>query len=85
MDNDTIQDLKQFIAAMFSQERTSLRADIRADTREDLHVLDTNLSSKIDDMSAAIAAVFELNNEDVDGRLQNHEKRITRLEPMPAL
>jgi hypothetical protein len=91
MNHDTTQDLRQFIAAMFSQERANLRDDLfvefRVAVREDINSainrLDINLSHKIDDMSAAVAAAIEVSNDDTEERLKSHANRITRLKTNP--
>ena len=46
MNDDTIQDLKQFIATIVSQEVSDIRTDIAK--------LDEKLSTKIDDLSASV-------------------------------
>ena len=87
MDEATIQDFKQFFAAIFSQEReslyTDLRRDLRADIREDLKVLEDKIDTvdrKIDTISACIAEAMDDSNDEVNIQLKKHHFRITRLE-----
>ena len=80
MNDDALQDLKQFITTTVSQQTTSLRQDIREDIQTEINKLDEKLSAKIDDLSASVAEAMEKSNEDTDSQLQNHENRITKLE-----
>ena len=51
MDDDQIQDLKQFIATSVHQEVSDLRVDMSG-IKEDIKHLDIKLTTKIDDLSA---------------------------------
>jgi len=79
MNDDTIQDLKQFIAATVVQQTTDLQNDISG-IRSDIKILDSKLSSKIDDLSHSVASALDTTDEVADIQLKNHEKRIVRLE-----
>jgi len=75
MTDDTISDLKQFIAATVSHEVSSLKdniaeLDIRLSSKID------NLSNRIDDIDAKLGTVNEATGEHID----DHEQRITKLE-----
>lgn len=72
MNDDTINDLKQFIAATVSQQVSDVRADIQR--------LDDKLTGKIDDMSASVAEALEATNESYAKQFDDHEQRISRLE-----
>jgi hypothetical protein len=76
MDDTTLQDLKQFIAATVSQQLAGLRSDVRRYIKE----LDSKLSAKIDGLSQSIADALENSHEATDGQLEDHEQRITKLE-----
>jgi hypothetical protein len=84
MQDNVIQDLKQFIAATVSQQASGLRDDIRADVRDDIRdaidKLDKKLSQKIDDLSISIGETIDASNEPTESQLKNYEKRITKLE-----
>jgi hypothetical protein len=85
MNDDTIQDLKQFIAATISQQKADLatKEDI-AKLEDKISNLDISLSSKIDDLSNSVAEAPEVSNEDTDEQLKNHNLRITKLEQKTA-
>jgi hypothetical protein len=72
MNDDTIADLKQFIAATVSQEVA------RVNSRMDK--LEQNLNNKIDDLGAGIGDAIEELTAHVETRLDNHETRISKLE-----
>lgn len=72
MDDITLQDLKQFIAATVTQQVSDVRLDIKG--------LDDKLSSKIDNISNSVAEVMEVANDDIDSQLKDHEQRLTQLE-----
>lgn len=67
MDDDTIQDLKQFIAATVSQQTSEVV--IRLDKVE----------QKIDDLSQSVSEAIENTNEATDSQLKDHEQRIGKL------
>ncbi len=72
MNEDIIQDLKQFITATIMQQTSDLRTEIVN--------LDSKLSNKIDDLSASVGDAIESVNESTDAQLKDHEVRIARLE-----
>lgn len=86
MNEDTIQDLKQFTAATVSQHVSELQAQVaglhsdNAGIRTDISNLDNKLSKKIDDLSGAVAEAMENSNQAVGDQLDDHERRITQLE-----
>lgn len=84
MNDDAIQDLKQFIAATVSQQVSSVSDDIISSVRDDINKLDSKLTAKIDDLSLSVAEALENTNEASAAILQNHEQRITTLEKKTA-
>ena len=86
MNDDTIQDLKQFITATISQETADIKTDIRGiktdvkGIKTDIKELDEKLSAKIDDLSSSVAEAIENTNEASHTQLNDHDKRILRLE-----
>lgn len=83
MDEDIIQDFKQFIAATVTQQTSDIRGDI-SDVRQDIKKLDTKLSAKIDDLSQSVGQAMIDTDEATDAQLKNHERRITKLEQKVA-
>lgn len=96
MDEDTITDLKQFITATVSQQTIELersldkkldeKLDQKLDEKldEKLGAVERRITKKIDDLSAAVAEAMEANTTATDERLDNHEKRLVRLEHKTA-
>lgn len=76
MNDDIIQDLKQFIATTVSQQTSDLR--------EDMQKMESRLTNGITDLSVSIGETIEASHEPIESQLQNHEKRITKLEKQPA-
>jgi uncharacterized coiled-coil protein SlyX len=72
MNDDTIQDLKQFIAATVSQQTSDIRTEIKQ--------LDEKLSNKIDDLSNSVGEALDKSNEAAELQLNDHEQRIIKLE-----
>lgn len=68
MNDDQLDDLKQFITSTVSQQTTYLR--------EDIVKLDTKLTRMIGDFDAKADAILNAVGE----RLDDHEVRITKLE-----
>ena len=97
MDEDTIADLKQFIATTVSQQTSDLHGDIKG-VKEDIKKLDDKLSDRIDKLSDKIDDVnikldtiantvgerFEDSTAKTTTKLDDHEVRITKLEHKPA-
>jgi len=71
-DDDTIQDLKQFIAVTVTQATSHLA------TKED--IIDTKIDNRADEIMAAIGETMVQTNEEVDSQLDDHSKRLTKLE-----
>lgn len=95
MNADTADDLKQFIAALISQQHASLREEIHEDLRKDLVGLrgelqqalqetEDRLGQRIDDLAASVAAAMDSSNEDIDARFNDHDRRLTALEQKTA-
>ncbi|HEV2402774.1 MAG TPA: hypothetical protein VGS08_01095 [Candidatus Saccharimonadales bacterium] len=78
MNEDVVQDLKQFISTTVSQQTASLQDSIHLD----LQRLDQKLTSQIGDLSHSVADAIETSNEvnDRTKTLDDHERRIARLE-----
>jgi O-phosphoseryl-tRNA(Cys) synthetase len=76
MNDETVQDLKQFIAATVNQQISDVRDDIKA--------LDQKLTVKSDDLSGSIAEALDNTNEATDSQLKDHDSRITQLEQKTA-
>ena len=86
MDDDTIADLKQFIAATVNQNTSDIRGDI-SDIRTDISDIRTDikkLDKKVDDLTEYVADAIDTSNEQNHKTLTNHEKRITKLEQKTA-
>ena len=80
MDDDVIADLKQFIAATVSQQLELFSGEIRGEIRQ----LDEKLTAKIDDLSSSVGEAINTTNESADSKLEDHEKRIKKLEQKTA-
>jgi len=65
MNDDTIADLKQFIATTVRQEVASL---------------EDRLGAKIDALQASVAEALDTTNDDAHERLQNHVLSLIRLD-----
>ncbi len=86
MNDDTIADLKQFIAATISQQTTDLREDM-SEMKADLHVVKDGLvlvNKKVDNLSNAVGEALDTSNTATDQQLKDHEQRIVQLEQKPA-
>jgi hypothetical protein len=82
-------DLKQFITATVSQSEARLTGRIddveqRMATKEDLKGVEQRLGQRIDDVQAAVGDAMSHVNEEVDGRLNDHDQRLRRLEHRAA-
>ncbi len=80
MNEDALNDLKQFITATVSQQLDSQTEELRQEIKR----LDDKLSLKIDTLSESVAQAINDSNDAVDTQLQDHEARITKLEPKPV-
>lgn len=78
MNDDTIQDLKQFIATTVSQQLSDVAS------KEDIKQLDEKLSNKMDNLSSSVAEAIEQTNEVQESQIKNHEERIVKLEQKTA-
>lgn len=65
MNDEIIQDLKQFISVTVSQQISGL---------------EDRLTNKIDDLSQSVADAMDRTNSVVDDQLKDHDRRITKLE-----
>jgi len=63
MTDDIISDLKDFIAATVSQQSVTLRDQISGDMRSEIDNLDDKLSTRIDDLSAAVTEALDNKSE----------------------
>jgi hypothetical protein len=83
MNDDTITDLKQFITATLSQQFSNYvtKDDItELATKSDLKKLETKLETKIDNIQNAIDESAIPFTHAVDDQVQDHERRLKRLE-----
>ena len=80
MNEEVINDLKQFISATVSQQFAVSADDIKTDILKEVR----NLDAKIDTISSAIAEALDTNNEVVEAQLKYHESRFTKLESTTA-
>ena len=80
MNEEVINDLKQFISTTISQQFAVSADDIKTDILKEVR----NLDAKIDTISSAIAEALDTNNEVVEAQLKYHESRITKLESTTA-
>lgn len=79
MNEEVVEDLKQFISSTVSQQTAEIHSDIeRLDKKID--GLDLKLSKKIDDLSDSVAEAIQISNDSTDEQLENHEQRIIKLE-----
>jgi hypothetical protein len=84
MDDDQINDLKQFIASLISHQTSTIREEVVTDVRKEIKALDVKLTTRIDDLSLAVGEALDASNEILGKQLDDHEKRITHLEHQPA-
>jgi len=75
MDEDTINDLKQFITTVISQQTFDITGRITVVENK----VDT-VDSKIDSLSKSVADALDTSNDVSDEQLKNHELRIAGLE-----
>jgi hypothetical protein len=79
MDEDLLNDLKQFIAATVSQATVGMatKDDIAVlATKEDLQKVSQDLNTKIDDLELKVDTISEALND----HLSDHETGLTKLE-----
>lgn len=84
MNDDTIQDLKQFIAATVHQEIAGLeeRFDAKIDTKFD--ILDKKLDDRSDEILSAIGDTTSDRFDSVEEDVKNLDTRVTKLESNPV-
>jgi hypothetical protein len=70
MNDDAIQDLKQFIAATVSQQTSGLATKLDVE----------RLESKMDDLSSAVAEALDTSSDAAQSQISDHESRISKLE-----
>jgi hypothetical protein len=83
MNEDQLNDLKQFIVATVSQATANIatKDDIaNTATKDDVTTLGSQLSSQIHDLDLKVDTIAETLNE----RLDDHESRLTNLEQQAA-
>lgn len=90
MNDDVIDDLKQFISAEITQQTSSLatKDDLtKLATKDDLKDLKSGLNRRIDRLEARVDEVHQAIEDiavtyitEVDDQVQGHEKRIKALE-----
>lgn len=83
MSEDTVADLKQFIAGLVGQQLAGLREDFRNDIlnlETSLHEDIVRVEKKVDDLSSSVADAIDAANEITQEQIKNHERRIVRLE-----
>jgi len=86
MNEDVINDLKQFIAVTVSQQTLDLREDIEGlhgdinKLDQKIGSLDLKLSTKIDNLADFVSEAMTTSNEEVDKQLKDHESRLSHLE-----
>ena len=81
MNDDVIDDLKQFISAEITQKTSSLATkddlkDLKSELKEDINRLET----RVDEVHQAIEDIAVTYISEVDEQVQGHEKRIKTLE-----
>lgn len=79
MNDDTIQDLKQFITTTLSQQLTGVENRLGARI-EKIETRMDGFETRMDDLDAKMDTILDT----VGGQLVGHEERITKLEQSPA-
>lgn len=77
MNDDVIDDLKQFISAEITQKTSSLATkdnlnDLKSELKEDI----SRLEARVDDVHQAIEDIAVTYISEVNNQVQGHEKRI---------
>ena len=83
MNDDTIADLKQFIAATVSQQFIEFEKKMDAKLDEKLDGIELRLGKvekKIDDLTDFVTEAIDTSNEETATQLKDHKIRITKLE-----
>lgn len=79
MNDELIQDLKQFIAATVSQQLAQQTTELREEfngLRQDFK----KLAKKVDDLTDFVTGAIDTSNDATGKQLKDHERRITKLE-----
>lgn len=90
MEEDQLNDLKQFITATVSQATAEMvtKDDLRNELAKGLNSLHaeirTEMNQRFDEVQAAISDIITSNNDSVDTQLEDHEQRLTKLEQQTA-
>ena len=79
MNDDAIDDLKQFIATTVSQQSSGIRDDLAKLDGKLSHAVAT-LDGKVDDLAAFMAEAMDNYDQSTSKQLTNYENRITKLE-----
>ncbi len=83
MNDDIVNDLKQFITATVSQQLANQTEDILEDVKKLEIKIDngnSKLNHKVDDISISIGEALDTANDVVDKQIKDHENRISILE-----
>jgi hypothetical protein len=83
IDEETIQDLKQFIAATVSQSEERINTNLQ-DVKTELEGRISDLDAKVDTIHDAIADAISQANDSTDAAIQDHERRLRHLEQRAA-
>jgi len=87
MDDQTLNDLTQFISTTTARQLALQTEDLRSDIgRVDIKIdgVEQRLTKKIGDLSDAVSEALETSNSATAKQLQNHETRLVKLEAKPA-
>ena len=86
MNQEIIDDFKQFITALFAQQSYDLnkRLDAMDERFDEVDARINGVEETIKDLSFSVAEAITVSNEVYDELLRDHEVRITRLEQMSA-
>lgn len=80
MKTDVIDDLKQFISATVSQQILTLVAEMRSEIRR----LETKIDTTSTNLMEFIGDTIEKSNAATDKIIDNHERRLKKLESRAA-
>ncbi len=80
MNDDVIQDLKQFIENTVSQSEQRIKSELRDDLGGRIDKLEQKVDSIHQDMQEGFAAIGDALSG-VNDQLEDHDQRISKLEP----
>lgn len=86
MNDNVIDDLKQFITTAISQQTDELRKDV-SDMRQDItgvRQVIKNIDNNLLDLSAHVAEALDTSSEAINEQIKDHDIRITKLETAKA-